>query len=211
MAEELGKIEKPAVNSFKKGRKLFLVPVIYAGGTSPEEYVRILDKYWEQAGKQLEELALKLGQVKKIYHELVDSSGEKAAETVKELNQRSYDIIKAFMDKDARLEMLEDADTLTEFMDWSRCLMIGLQSEKVMSTVYNSYQETGKKRNELIAKKIDETLKDEENGILFMRENHQVQFPADIQVFYVSPPALDEIKRWVRDQETKSSQKSTNK
>jgi hypothetical protein len=36
-----------------------------------------------------------------------------------------------------------------------------------------------------------------------MREGHQVQFPEDIQVFYIAPPALDEIRRWLRDQEAK--------
>ena len=30
---------------------------------------------------------------------------------------------------------------------------------------------------------------------------HQLQFPRDIQVFYVAPPALDEIHRWLRDQQ----------
>jgi hypothetical protein len=32
-----------------------------------------------------------------------------------------------------------------------------------------------------------------------MREGHQVQFPSDIQVFYVAPPSLDEIKRWLKE------------
>ena len=41
-----------------------------------------------------------------------------------------------------------------------------------------------------------------------MRENHQVQIPADIQVFYVAPPALDEIKRWLREHENKSDRES---
>ena len=36
-----------------------------------------------------------------------------------------------------------------------------------------------------------------------MRENHQVQFPPDVQVFYVAPPALDEIRRWLREREAK--------
>ena len=56
-----------------------------------------------------------------------------------------------------------------------------------------------------MARKIDETLKENEIGIVLMRENHQVQFPSDIQVFYISPPALDEIKRWIREQEQKAT------
>jgi len=93
---------------------------------------------------------------------------------------------------------------LTEFMDWSRCLSVGLQNQKVLTKVYEFYTEASKKRNEHIAKQIDETLKANEIGILLMGEGHQVQFPPDIQVFYVTPPALDEIKRWLRDQEAKS-------
>ena len=79
MGEDLGKIEKPAVDSFKKGRKLFFVPVIYSSENAPEGYADISDKYWEQAGKQLEDLTSKLGAVKKIYHELIDAPGEQGA------------------------------------------------------------------------------------------------------------------------------------
>jgi hypothetical protein len=210
MAEELGKIEKPAVDSFRKGRKLFFVPVLYAGEGTPEAYIQLLNKYWEQVGRQLDDLSLKLGAVKSIFHELIDAGGEAGASAIKELNEQSYNIIKSFMDKQAQLEALEDSNLLTEYMDWSRCLMIGLQNPGVMTKVYESYIEAGKKRNEDIKKKIDETLKENEIGILMMRENHQVQFPPDIQVFYVSPPALDEVKRWSREQQSKTAKEETN-
>jgi hypothetical protein len=206
MGEELGRIEKPAVDSFKKGRKLFFVPVVYHGENVPEAYNEIMNRYWEQVGKQLEELTSKLGAVRKIYHELIDAPGDQGASAIQELNKKSYNIIKSYMDKKAEMEALEDTDILTEFMDWNRCLLIGLQNPKVMTKVYESYVETSKKRNEHIAKKIDDTLKDDEIGVLMMRENHQVQIPADIQVFYVAPPALDEIKRFIREQESKANQ-----
>jgi hypothetical protein len=105
------------------------------------------------------------------------------------------------LDKGAELEPLEDADLLTESMDWTKCLAVGLQNQKVFDQVYESYTQAHKKRNEHIAKMIDETLKGGEAGVLLMREGHQVQFPADIEVFYVSPPELDEIKRWLRTRE----------
>jgi hypothetical protein len=41
-----------------------------------------------------------------------------------------------------------------------------------------------------------------------MGEGHKVQFPSDIQVFYVSPPALDDLKRWMRDYEAKMKAES---
>jgi hypothetical protein len=204
MAEELGKIEKPPAEDFKKGRKLIFVPVIYPGEGLPEDYIQKFNRYWEQVEKHVAELSSKLGEVNAIYHELIAISGEEGATSLKDLNNQGYKIAKAYIDKKARLEGLEDADLLTEFMDWSRCLMTGLQNPTVISKIYDSYMEAGKKRNDSMAKKIDETLKEDEIGIILMRENHQVQFPADIQVFYVSPPALDDIKRWLREREQKT-------
>jgi len=206
MAEELGKIHKPPVESFKKGRKLIFVPLLFESPEPSEGHTEKFNRYWEQATRQVEELVAKLGAVAKIYHELVAESGESGVKAIEELNKKSHKIVSDFLAKKAELEALEDADILTEFMDWNRCLLMGLQNPKVISKVYDAYLETGKKRNEKIAKKIDETLKPDEIGILLMRENHQVQFPPDIQIIYVAPPALDEIKRWLRDRERQPSE-----
>jgi hypothetical protein len=211
MSEELGKIEKPSVEDFKKGRRLFFVPLIFGGKESPAEYLEKLNRYWKQVEEQLGDLELKLGQISRIYHELVPSTGKEGGKAIKALNNNSFQIIESRLEKGARLEAAEDNELLTEFMDWSRCLSIGLQNHKVLAKVYESYNEAGKKRNEFIARHIDETLKAEEIGILFMREGHQVQFPSEIEVFYVAPPALDEINRLLRDLQTQPPRKRRGK
>jgi hypothetical protein len=208
MAEELGKIEKPPVESFKKGRKLYFVPLIYGGKGLPEEYLVKFHKYWEQVEKQVAELSGKLGEVNRIYHEYIAASDEEALKTIGELSEKSQKIVQSCLEKKAQLEAVEDSDILTEFMDWNRCLVIGLQNPKVVTKIYDFYIEAGKKRNEYIARKIDDTLQENEIGLLLMSENHQVQFPPDIQVFYVAPPALDEIKRWLREKESKPDKES---
>ena len=203
MSEELGKIEKPPAEGFKTGRKVYFIPLIYCGKESPAEYVEKYNMYWNQVEEQMIDLELKLGKVDRIYHELISVGGEDGSKAIKGLNDKCYEIIEARLDKGAQLEAIEDGGLLTEFMDWSRCLAIGLQNQMVFAKVYESYVESNKKRNEYIAKRMDETLKADEIGILLMREGHQVQFPPDIQVFYVAPPALDEVKRWLRDSEVK--------
>jgi len=211
MSEELGKIEKPSLEEFRKGRKLYFVPLIYGGKESPVEYLERFNRYWNQVEDKISALEIKLGKVAKIYHELVAVGGEEGVKTVKEINDKSYEIIKNRLDKGAQLEAAEEGELLTELMDWSRCLAVGLQSQKVFSTVYQSFTEKSKQRNEHVAHQIDETLKADEIGMLFMREGHEVQFPEDIQVIYIAPPALDDIRRWLRDQETKPpSQTETN-
>jgi hypothetical protein len=204
MTEELGKIEKLPVEDFKGGRKLFFVPLIFSNKDLPPEFTEKYNRYWEQVESQLANLEIKLGPVTRIFHELVPESGEKGLETLKQLNANSLPIIQRSTLKGAVLEPIEDNAILTELMDWSRCLSIGLQNQKVFSAIYGFYTEANKKRNEYITRKIDETLKVEEIGILFMAEGHHIQFPADIRVFYVAPPALDELKRWLRDFEAKA-------
>jgi hypothetical protein len=208
MTQELGKIEKMPVDNFKKGRKIFFVPIIYLGENLPEDFLEKFNRYWEQVKNQVAELSLKLGNVNIIYHELIAVPGDEGVAAIKDLDKPGYKIVKGCLEKKAKLEALEDADLLTEFMDWSRCLLVGLQNPNVITKIYESYTEAGKKRNEAIARKIDETLKENEIGMVLMREGHQVQFPGDIQVFYVSPPALDDIKRWLREHEQKITEKA---
>ncbi len=204
MSEELGKIEKPLVEEFKKGRRLYFVPIIYCEKEPLAEYLERFNKYWNQIEDQVSSLELKLGKIDKIYHELISVGGGDGVKAIKGLNEKSCQIVENRLTKGAQLEATEDNELLTEFMDWNRCLVMGLQNEKVFAEVYEHYTQASKKRNEYIAKQIDETLKPDEVGILFMREGHQVQFPSDIRIFYVAPPALDEIKRWFREREVES-------
>ena len=208
MSQELGKIEKPLVEEYRAARKLFFVPLLFTPRDIQGELFEKVFRYWDQVEVQLTSLELKLGIAKKVYHELVPVGGEEGGKIIEELNSTSYGIIKARLDKGAQLEPLEDADLLTESMDWTRCLAVGLQNQKVFDKVYESYIQAQKKRNEHIAKMINDTLKESEVGILLMREGHQVQFPADIEVFYVSPPGLDEIKRWLRTKEVEAEKEA---
>ncbi len=204
MSETLGKVEKPLVEDYLKGRKLYFVPLLYQGRESPAEYLEKCNRFWSQVEDKISALELKLGQVNRVYHELVPEGGEEGVRAVRELNEKSYEVVRNRLDKGAELTALEDNELLTEFMDWNRCLNMGLMSQKAFTTVYGFYTEAGKKRNEYITRRLDETLAADEIGVLFMREGHGLHFPEDIQVFYIAPPALDEIRRYLRDQEMKS-------
>jgi hypothetical protein len=200
MPEQLGKIERLEVEHFKQGKKLYLVPLVYFGEEAPDEYKEKCSRYWQQVAEQLTNLASKIGRVNRVYHESIFQSGEDGMKTMERLNPSSYQIAKTECDNGAIFETIEGKELFEEVMDWQRCLMLGFVGDKVASKVSEFYVEAAKKRNEFMAKKISETLKDNEAGLLFIREEHSVQFPSDIEVFSVFPPALDEIHRWYRDQ-----------
>jgi len=198
MVQELGKIEKPEAENFKLKRKLFLVPLLYAGKDAPPEYLEKYKKFWEQVAQQIESLETKIGRVSRIYHESLSMGGEQGLEILEKLNPDSCHIARQKCQNKALLEVVEDREMAEESMDWERCLLIGFLTEKVAKKVSEFYMEAYKRRYEHIGKRIDETLKPDETAILFIREGHTVQFPKDIEVFSVSPPALDEIHRWLR-------------
>ncbi len=198
MSQPMGKIEKPLASKFRAGRKLFFVPLIYTPRQTEPSLITIVNRYWDQVEEQLKNLEERLSGVKKVYHELIPSGGKKGLKAIKAFSEGSHRIVEATLDKGARLRPVEDGELLAEFMDWSRCLSIGLQSQAAIAGVYQSYMEVQKRRNGRIVERIDKTLKSDETGMLLMREEHQLQFPSDIEVFYVAPPSLDEIKRWFR-------------
>jgi hypothetical protein len=200
MPEQLGKIERLEVEHFKQGKKLYLVPLVYSGEEAPDEYKEKCSRYWQQVAEQLTNLASKIGRVNRVYHESIFQYGEDGMKAMETLNPSSYQIAKNQCDNGATFEAIEEKELFEEVMDWHRCLMLGFMGNKVASKVSEFYIEAAKKRNESMAKKISDTLKDDKAGLLFIREEHSVQFPSDIEVFSIFPPALDEIHRWYRDQ-----------
>jgi len=189
MPEQLGKIERLEAERFKQGKKLYLVPLIYFVEEAPDEYKEKCSRYWQQVAEQLTNLASKIGMVNRVYHESIFQSSEDGMKAMERLSPSSYQIAKTQCDNGAIFETVEEEELFEEVMDWQRCLMLGFMSDKVASKVSEFYIEAAKKRNEFMAKKISETLKDDEAGLLFIREEHSVQFPSDI-----------EVHRWYRDQ-----------
>ena len=203
MSETLGKMEKPEVSQFKNGRKLFFVPLVLKPAEEDAALAELTSRYWGEVEEQLDNLESKLSDIKRVYHELLP--GEEGVKRLKDLSIGSHRIVEKLVGKGAVLTEIEDIDIMDEFTDWGRCLSIGLCSPAVFGKVYEAYLEAQRKRDEHTAKRIDETLGADESAVLILREGHRVQFPADIQVFYVAPPSLDAIQRAVRERQEKLS------
>ncbi len=196
---ELGKIEKPEAERFRGKRKLYLVPLIFCGKEAPVEYVDRFTLYWQQVSQHIANLESKIDRIKHVYHESIAESGEEGLKVIEKICASSYEISREKGKSSAVIEATEDRELVEESIDWERSLLMGFVSEKAARVVSQLYMEVTRKRYEYIAKKIDETLKEDEVGVLFIREGHMVQFPKDIEVFSVAPPALDDIHRWQRD------------
>jgi hypothetical protein len=200
MAEQLGRVEKPEAERFAGKRKLFLVPLIFSGEKAPPEYVAKFNLYWEQVNEHIANLESKIGKVSHVYHESITVAGEEGLKVMAKLNPSSGRLAREKCQSGAVFEATEDKEVVEESLDWERFVLMGFISQKVANMVSEFYIEALRKRYEHIARRIDEMLKDNEVGVLFIQEGHMVQFPKDIEVFSVAPPSLDEIHRWQREQ-----------
>ncbi len=210
----IGKIEKLSVEHFRKPeRKLYLVPLLISVDkkekSMPKDYLTKTETYWREVKNRIGDLQAKLGEINRVYHELIDVDGKKGFEAIKSLNKKSYQISRTLSQKGAVLEAVEDGDLVRESMDWARCLAIYPQSERALRKISQFYVEVMQKRDVYITKRIDDTLKDNESGILFIRENNNLKFPSGIGIIRVQPSVLDDIHRCLRDfQSEKMNQNS---
>ena len=198
-AQELGRIVRPSAAQYDGRRKLILVPLVYSPAPDEADGAAALQNYWEQAQTQVTALENALGGLQRVYHESVTASGDEGLEQLRSGDLRSHAFVSLKCESGAELEDTEDFEILMETLDLQRCLMMPLASASVASRLHEWHGEANRRRYEHIAARIDETLAEDGLGLMLISERHQVQFPVDIEVFYVSPPALDEFRRWLQN------------
>ena len=202
-AQELGRVERPPAEQFQGMRRLLLVPLMFAppaeteGGASDGQ--AIYDRYWDQVRTQIDALASGLGGLHRIYHESLVEGGQEGLDYLQMAYRHAHSFIQVRFQAGATLEATESIDLITETLDLQRCLMIPFTNDQVAARIQDWLAESTRARYEYIAAQIEQTLQPDETGLLLINERHQVQFPSDLEVFYVAPPALDEYRRWIQN------------
>ncbi len=199
MTQELGRISRPAAEQYRGRRKLILVPLAYSPAPDEPDGAAALQNYWQQAQVQVAALENALGGLQRVYHESVTEGESAGLEQLQSGDLRSHHFVSLKCETGAVLEATEDFEILLETLDLQRCLMMPMASRTVATRLQEWHAEANQRRYAHIADRIDSTLEEDGVGLLLISERHQVQFPPDIEVFYVSPPALDEFRRWLQN------------
>ncbi len=196
MSQELGRLERPAAQQYAGKRKLLLLPLIHAPGVEEPAAKELLDRFWEQARQQIASLESGLGPLRHIFHETLTEGGEPGLKQIEMSNSRSHRFVQEKCQAGASLVAIEEAELLMETLDLRRFLMMPLASQRVAQRVQEWFAESNRERYKHIAELIDASIGADQVGLLLISEGHQVQFPSDLEVFYVAPPALDDFRRW---------------
>ena len=198
MSQELGRLDRPSALQFVGKKKLLLLPLIQAPNSEEPEVKEILDRFWLQAEQQIDSLSAALGPILYVFHETVTEDGESGLKQLEMFASASYEMVKNKMQSGSSIVSVEDPELLMENLDLRRLLMMPLSSQKVVARIHDWFSDNSKSRNEGIANRIKDSIQSNEVGILLISDGHQVQFPADLEVFYVAPPALDEFRQWLQ-------------
>lgn len=194
----LGKIEKPSVEQYRDSgkRKLYMIPLFLPGAAEDRliEYQNKLRKYWKQVESRISRLEEKMGKIEKVYHEMVDKEKEEGEKIIQQMSGGSWRITKELLDKGAVLRPVEDSQLIQEHFDWVRCLSIGFKTERARAVISSMFSESLKRRDEYISKRLDKDLQRGEIAVLFIRQNNFLEFPSDMEVFRILPPALQELR-----------------
>ncbi len=197
--QPLSQIPRPSASSYEGRKNLFLVPNYVAAPGLPEEATELVERYWSEVRDSIGNLERSLGTVSKVYHEMICAEGDEGLQHLEILNPTASSLASAMCQSTATMRQLEDAELVAEHSDWQRVLTMGPASQKVLQASLEGYQETLEARYKGIAERITDDLEVGDCAVLFIREDHKVQFPTDVQVFYVAPPSLDALKRWLDD------------
>lgn len=196
---ELGKIERPSVESFTGKRKLYCVPSVYPVKDAPDDYAGLVGRYWEEVLQQTERLEV-AGKIKKIFCESISLRGNEALDALGAMNEPALRIVKKKLEEGAVLLPIESEEIFGPFVDWSNCLHV-VRTKEVFNKVFEFYTDLAEKRLQHVVRSIEENLSGGEAGLLIMRDEDRarLQFPSDIEVFLVTPPSYDDILRWFRE------------
>ena len=202
MTQELGRIGRPSVEQYRGRRKLILLPLVYSQAQDEPDGSAALQNYWDQAQTQASALENALGGLQRVYHESVTAG--RICWSWSSFNPATCaatHFVSLKCETGAVLEATEDFEILLETLDLQRCLMMPIASSHRRVT---RLQEWHAEANQQPIRSTSPTASTRPwrrmgLGLLLISERHQVQFPPDIEVFYVSPPALDEFRRWLQN------------
>ena len=206
-AEELGKIPKRKIENITTKRKAYLVAMLPNIPFS-EEYTEKLKNYWDAIDAHITQMESKAGPVKKIFVEGIIGKGDDAELMLEKSSPLTLPIIKSRLSSGAKFESYEEKELFEKFIDLGRCLQMGLISEYVTNLITTEYKNISEQRYKQIINNLDQSVEDGE-GMLLIGSDIQNVIPDDMEKFFISPPELDDIHRWIRDNANNLSQQQT--
>lgn len=167
----------------------------------PDDYHQRFNEFWKYVEERLYGARHK---IRKIYLESTGVTGKRQLDMLKMSNPRQHGIVKTLLDSGSELVQAEDPELVLETMSWMQKMQemissgIAEDGSSKIQTIGEFLQESMKERNDFVARRVDETLGDEEVGVLFMDMSRELDLKRDIRMITVCPfRPLDYLNSWL--------------
>ncbi len=215
---ELGKIDKPEAASFKSRRKLYVVPTLPFEELALEFNIENakVERFWGEVREKINYFMTTYGNISAVYVEGINENEDVGVEFFEKFGKESnhYKLIKNLADANAKIMGIDKAEFIKlsrllfeeyskSFLPEIKELHQGFFGKDIDFDGWREYlvkriQETQDGMSRFISKLIGE-LPEDANGVLIITDGRPVEYPQDMDVFMIRPPAFDEISKNIRD------------
>lgn len=215
---ELGKIDKPDAEKFTEKRKLYVVPILPFEEMTSQFNLETakIERFWGEVREKIEHFLSVYGNINTLYIEGVSEDKEHDIKLFEKYGTESnhYKLLKKLVENDAKIRGI-DKEALhgklrLVYEEYSKSFLPEIK--EIHEGFYGKEIDFDGWRKSLtdriqeiqgeMTKFTSDILKDmPENttGILIITEGRVVEYPDNIDVFQIRPPAFDEIVRNIRD------------
>jgi hypothetical protein len=179
------------------GKMLIRVPRMYTEAeiknrlkSLPDDFEKTKNEFWAYVNEKLTGF---VGKVKRVYRDGICVSGEEALDELAKLDAENFEIAKKLVDGGATFERTEDPMLIAESDNW----LSTLSYQEPNIVVSELYEETMKERDDFVSKRIDQTLGEEEIGVLFMDPTRSISLDEKTKIIIMRRfDPLDYLNSW---------------
>ena len=179
------------------GRMLLFVPRMYTEEefksmtpVLPEDFGPKTLEFWSYVEEKLQVF---VGKIQRIYRDEICQGGEQGLAYLSSVDSENSRIVEKLVENGAVFEATEDSMLVAESKSW----LDMVKQNPVDTMPLELYQEIIRERDGYVTKRIDETLLDEETGVLFLKPGREINLKDRIKTIKVCrfDPA-DYLRSW---------------
>ena len=134
-----------------------------------------------------------MGKIQRIYRDEVCQGGKEGLAHLSSIDRENFPIVRKLVENGAVFEATEDSLLVAESKSWLEMI----EQDPLDTMPLELYQETVRERDGYVTRRIDETLLDEETGVLFLKPGREINLNERVKIIKVCrfDPA-DYLRSW---------------
>ena len=143
----------------------------------PEDFQAKSKEFWDYVSERLRKPRV----IQRIYYDSLTKEGEEAIKFINESNANCGKLVGELVSEGATVYSSEDRLLVEETASWASMLE---KEGKEDPTIIELLSQNMSDRNKFLGKVIDETLREDETGLLFVRSGRDMSgfLPSDIKI-----------------------------